>query len=342
MVVKPREQFLSTITQLDKYQSGSVDAFGADMKNVGSVVVNSRATQPVTGAGQGSFWVTEQGATIPKFTDNYGNSYTLCYCGEEQGTGAGEATLVDGYVFINGTIPSDSIIVWSRKSPVGVLGELYLSHQSTTGFAINSTSDFDDSVITWTWFSAGNVVGSGQAVLSNGIIAVNVPLPTDAQIIWSRHTPSGVLGEIYLVSQDTSGFVLGSTSDFDNSIVNWSWVSNQYQNKNPIIFIAGCRDINAVTNPDGYTRVAQRTAIASQTMTLTVELITTTGVAHAVLTDVTTSQIIADLSTSSTVGAVLTATNLSIIAGHIYTLKVGLTLVTPGSDFATIAYAELK
>lgn len=343
MVVRPREQFLGPITQLDKYQSGSIDAFGSELRNV-TIVMNSRASQPATGAQKGSFWVQDQGPTIPKFTDSDGNTFTLCYCGAENSEtiGSGEATLVDGYVFIPATLPVNAVIIWSRKTPLGVLGEICLSSQDETGFALSSTSDFDNSIVTWSWFSAGDVVGSGQATLVNGTATVNIPLPSDAQIIWSRNTPSGVLGEIYIDSQSTSGFIISSTSDFDNSIVNWSWVSNTPA-PDPIslLLLAGCKDIPA-TSIDGYARVAQRTATVSKTMTLTVELMTTTGTTHAVLIDATANQVIADISTTSTTGEILTASGLSIISGHIYTLKVGLTLVSPGSDFATIAYAELK
>jgi len=49
VVVRPREQFLGTITQLDKYQGGTVTAFGAEMDDVSGVVIGSRALQPATG-----------------------------------------------------------------------------------------------------------------------------------------------------------------------------------------------------------------------------------------------------------------------------------------------------
>ena len=79
MVVRPREQFLGTITQLDKYQGGVVNAYGAELENVGAMEVNARVIQPTTGASSGAFWVLDEGPTIPKFTDSYGNTFTLCY-----------------------------------------------------------------------------------------------------------------------------------------------------------------------------------------------------------------------------------------------------------------------
>lgn len=343
MVVRPREQFLGTITQLDKFQSGTVTAFGAEMDDVSGVVMGSRALQPATGVNKGSFWVLDDSPTIPKFTDSNGNTFTLCYCeAPQEQVGFGEIALVDGYAFVSVQLPADAIIVWSRKTPIGVLGEVYITSQDTTGFALTSTSDFDNSVITWAWFSTGSVVASGQVTMSGGIATVTVPIPEGAKIVWSRNTPAGVLGEIYLISQTTSEFVLGSTSDFENSVINWSWISNASQEVQPIIMLAGCRDVPATSIVDGYTRVAQRTTSVSATMTLIVELITTTGTAHAVLIDVTASQVVADLSTSSTTGVVLSVNNLAIIGGHIYMLQVGLTLPSPGSNFATICYAELR
>lgn len=342
MVVRPREQFLGPITQLDKYQGGTVNAFGSEIRNA-TVVLNSRVTVPTTGPNTGSFWVLDTDPTTPKFTDSNGNTIDLC-CGsgtDEDKVGSGTVALVNGTATVIVDLPMDAVLTFSRRTPSGVLGEVYLMSQSTTGFTIESTSDFDNSVINWSWTSPlGNLFwGSGSAVLINGSVAVNVTLPSQAIITFSRHTPDGVLGELYISSQSTSGFVLESSSDFDNSVVNWNWIlqpSSVFGSK--LLLISGTRDVLAT---DGYVKVGQRTATTTTTMTLTVELMTTTGTAHAILTDVTASQVIADLSTSSTTGAILTATNLSIISGHIYTVKVILPLVVPGSDFATISYAEL-
>jgi hypothetical protein len=73
-------------------------------------------------------------------------------------------------------------------------------------------------------------VGFGTATLVDGYATVTPTdgLPSDAVLTWSRVTPLGVLGDITIVpgSQTTTGFTLMSSSQYDNSIVNWSWVSS--------------------------------------------------------------------------------------------------------------------
>ena len=75
-MVRPRQEFLGPITVLDADGSGTVDATGAELVNL-TVVLNSLASQPTTGAGTGAFWVEDGAPTIPRFTASDGTTVTL-------------------------------------------------------------------------------------------------------------------------------------------------------------------------------------------------------------------------------------------------------------------------
>ena len=75
-MVQPRQEFLGPITVLDADGSGTVDATGAELVNL-TVVLNSLASQPTTGAGTGAFWVEDGAPTIPRFTASDGTTVTL-------------------------------------------------------------------------------------------------------------------------------------------------------------------------------------------------------------------------------------------------------------------------
>jgi len=75
-MVQPRQEFLGPITVLDEDASGTVNATGAELVNV-TVVLNSLAAQPTTGAGTGAFWVQNGTPTTARFTDSAGTTITL-------------------------------------------------------------------------------------------------------------------------------------------------------------------------------------------------------------------------------------------------------------------------
>jgi hypothetical protein len=74
------------------------------------------------------------------------------------------------------------------------------------------------------------IVGFGTATLVDGYATVTPVdgLPSGVVLTWSRVSPLGVIGDITILpgSQTTTGFTLMSSSLYDNSIVNWSWVSS--------------------------------------------------------------------------------------------------------------------
>jgi hypothetical protein len=63
----------------------------------------------------------------------------------------GEATLVDGYVLVNvpGGIPVGSTILWSRKTAIDFTGEVSILYQNTNEFVLISSSNYDQSIISW-------------------------------------------------------------------------------------------------------------------------------------------------------------------------------------------------
>jgi len=76
-MVRPREEFLGSITQLDEDGSGTVNANSAIFQNVNGIVNISRTVAPTTGALKGAFWVDNSTPTNPKFTDSVGTTFTL-------------------------------------------------------------------------------------------------------------------------------------------------------------------------------------------------------------------------------------------------------------------------
>lgn len=81
-MVEPRQEFLGAITLLDEDGTGTVDSNDANLTNTGYLILNERSGAPATGAGKGSFWVSNDSPTLPKFTDSAGTTITL-------GTGGG-------------------------------------------------------------------------------------------------------------------------------------------------------------------------------------------------------------------------------------------------------------
>jgi hypothetical protein len=109
------------------------------------------ATGPVGATGVGTVGAT--GATGPAGPTNGGLNI-----------GAGERALEDGYARVYVSVPSSARIVWSRKTPIGVLGDITLEGQDTSGFAFRSSSNYDNSVINWTW-AADGYDGYGQGIM---------------------------------------------------------------------------------------------------------------------------------------------------------------------------------
>jgi hypothetical protein len=87
-------------------------------------------------------------------------------------TYSGEATLVDGYswVPISG-LPNNAKVIYSVKTAIGVIGELDVDNQSSDGFAITSTSPYDNSVIDWAFTGANtDIIGTTGATGATGAI----------------------------------------------------------------------------------------------------------------------------------------------------------------------------
>jgi hypothetical protein len=77
--------------------------------------------------------------------------------GESDEIGGGTATLVDGYavVILPDGVPSNAIITWSRLVSIGVPGDITImpGSQTTTEFALMSSSPYDNSIVNWVWIS---------------------------------------------------------------------------------------------------------------------------------------------------------------------------------------------
>jgi len=81
---------------------------------------------------------------------------------------------------------------------------------------------------------------AGTATLSSGTITVaSKNMPTDAKITISRNTPSGGLGDLSIPSATrtnlgtaTSQFIINSSSNSDNSTIDWEWFSPTIGNGN--------------------------------------------------------------------------------------------------------------
>lgn len=84
-------------------------------------------------------------------------SWTEKEVSQSNSVGFGYSTLVDGYVLVTppGGIPAGAVIVFSRETVIGQIGEVTIvpGSQTTTQFAFSSTSSYDESVIVWTWNS---------------------------------------------------------------------------------------------------------------------------------------------------------------------------------------------
>lgn len=65
---------------------------------------------------------------------------------------------------------------------------------------------------------------SGHCTLVNGSATVTLTLPSTATIVFSRNTEVGDIGDLYLASQSTAGFTIASSSNHDQSVVNWAAV----------------------------------------------------------------------------------------------------------------------
>lgn len=186
-MVKPRQEFLGTITKLAEDGSGIIDGYGAEIHNL-TMVLNQRVSAPSTGTGRGSFWVNND---TPMFTDSQGNTINLG-SGGSGNLGSGTATLADGYIDILTTIPVDAQILYSLKEVGGVPGQIQITNQTTSGFTIQSTSHYDTSIINWIWiqtstiinnslfannflFAHNNISESSTGSLRNMLVSDNVP-----------------------------------------------------------------------------------------------------------------------------------------------------------------------
>lgn len=73
---------------------------------------------------------------------------------------SGYVTLIDGYALVPvpGGLPEDAVIVTSREISAGVIGEVTVvpGSQTTTQFALISSSSYDNSVIAWSSSSASS------------------------------------------------------------------------------------------------------------------------------------------------------------------------------------------
>lgn len=145
-MVKPRQEFLGTITKLAEDGSGIIDGYGAEIHDV-TIVLNQRAAAPNTGTGRGSFWVHNDGYGSPQFTDSNGNTIAL----GEGSLASGTATLVDGYAVIVEAMPVGALVFWSMVSLDGVPGQIQIIDQTTSGFTISSSSHYDTSIVNWFW-----------------------------------------------------------------------------------------------------------------------------------------------------------------------------------------------
>lgn len=76
-MVKPREEFLGSITLLDEDGYGSINANEAEIVGVQAVVCTGKASAPTTGVDKGAFWVQDGSPTQPKFTDSSGQTITI-------------------------------------------------------------------------------------------------------------------------------------------------------------------------------------------------------------------------------------------------------------------------
>lgn len=169
----------------------------------------------------------------------------------------GTATLVDGYVIIHpiGGIPQNAIINYSRKVPLGQIGDLSIDSQTTESFRIISSSIYDQSEVNWTWVS-GIVpnMGFGESTLVDGYSVISTNIPSSAIITYSRTSAIGQIGELEIGSQTTNGFSITSSSLYDQSEMSWMWanVNNSYIGCGTSTLIDGYSVIN-ITNglPEG-------------------------------------------------------------------------------------------
>jgi hypothetical protein len=84
-MVRPREEFLGSITQLDEDLSGTVNTNNAVLQNVNAIVNTARSSAPTTGITKGAFWVDNTVPTTPKFTNSVGTTFILGGVGPASG-----------------------------------------------------------------------------------------------------------------------------------------------------------------------------------------------------------------------------------------------------------------
>ena len=150
-MVKPRQELLGNITDLDKYATGIVDGYGANIKNISACTINGSASAPTVAAGAGAFWVDQDNPSHPKFTDGFGNTTTL-------GSGGGGASDLSTVLGIGNTTGNNWIVVQNN------LG-LQTSSGSGTRENINITGGGGD--------TGGSVYVSGGAGTTGGSLYLN-------------------------------------------------------------------------------------------------------------------------------------------------------------------------
>jgi hypothetical protein len=132
---------------------------------------------------------------------------------------SGTATLIDGYVLVTppGGIADDAVILFSRKTSSGDLGEINISSQDGTRFSLTSSSPFDTSVINWAWFSRSSsfipVGGSGggdgyQPIQDRFVVGTN----GQTSFTLSQNPLGPMLVFIDGIKQDTTDFSITTTT----------------------------------------------------------------------------------------------------------------------------------
>jgi len=118
----------------------------------------------------------------------------------------GEATLVDGYVAVSlpGAIPVDAKVMWSRKTPLGQIGDVSLGSQTTNEFSLVSSSEYDQSIMTWTINSivtGALVIGTTSGTAADGGLLQSEISRAEAAEALIRQTLDG-----YGVPQSLDGY----------------------------------------------------------------------------------------------------------------------------------------
>jgi hypothetical protein len=123
-MVRPREEFLGSITLLDEDSTGSIDANNAEIQSVNGVLHNGLTIAPTTGADKGAFWVEDGTPTLPKFTDSAGNTITLADINSisQDGYVSGPGSSVDSELVLFDGITGEAIKGTGGKARINISG----------------------------------------------------------------------------------------------------------------------------------------------------------------------------------------------------------------------------